>query len=156
MKPATFTETAILYEGMIVNQIKKLGIRQDYEEYYQCGLIGLWYAYERYDAKKGSFPAYAVVTVRGYILVRLNKECVVQERYVCVGEYDERFESKDAELGAQDFMSVLNERERHIISERFFAGKTMGEIACETGMTYYQTRWLYRQALEKMRDSVRG
>lgn len=156
MKPATFTETAVLYEGMIVNQIKKLGIRQDYEEYYQCGLIGLWYAYERYDAEKGSFPAYAVVTVRGYILERLKKECVVQERYVCVGEYDERFESKDAELVAQDFMSVLNERERHIISERFFAGKTMGEIACEMEMTYYQTRWLYRQALEKMRNSVRG
>ncbi|MDF4766701.1 sigma factor, partial [Vibrio parahaemolyticus] len=40
-----------------MNQIKKLGIYQDYEEYYQCGLIGLWHAYERYDAKKGSFPA---------------------------------------------------------------------------------------------------
>ncbi|MDA2424236.1 RNA polymerase subunit sigma-70, partial [Bacillus cereus] len=23
-------------------------------------------------------------------------------------------------------------------------------------MTYYQVRWMYRQALEKMRDSVRG
>ncbi|OSX99210.1 hypothetical protein BTJ45_03887 [Bacillus mycoides] len=62
--------------------------------------------------------------MRGYILERLKKERVVQERY--------------------------------IISERFFAGKKMGEIAIEMGMTYYQTRWLYRQALEKMRDSVRG
>ena len=53
-------------------------------------------------------------------------------------------------------MSVLDERERHIISERFFAGKKMGEIASEMGMTYYQVRWVYRQALEKMRDSVRG
>ncbi|PGA87746.1 sigma factor [Bacillus toyonensis] len=114
MKPATFTETVVLYEGMIVNQIKKLGIYQDHEEYYQCGLIGLWYAYERYEEGKGSFPAYAVITVRGYIL------------------------------------------ERHIISERFFVGKKMGEIACEMGMTYYQVRWIYRQALEKMRDSVKG
>nr|WP_278244854.1 sigma factor [Clostridium haemolyticum] len=32
--------------------------------------MGLWHAYERYDAKKGSFPAYAVITVRGYILER--------------------------------------------------------------------------------------
>ncbi|MGN4425578.1 sigma-70 family RNA polymerase sigma factor [Bacillus cereus group sp. MYBK30-1] len=154
MKPATFTETVVLYEGMIINQIKKLGIYQDYEEYYQCGLIGLWYAYERYDAEKGSFPAYAVVTVRGYILERLKKECVVQERYVCVGEYEERFECEDAGTRAKDFMSVLDERERHIISERFFTGKKIGEIATEMGMTYYQTRWVYRQALEKMRDSV--
>lgn len=156
MKPETFTETVVLYEGMIVNQIKKLGIYQDYEEYYQCGLIGLWYAYERFDAEKGSFPAYAVVTVRGYILERLKKECVVQERYVCTDQYEERFECEDAGTRAKDFMSVLDERERHIISERFFVGKTMGEIANEIGMTYYQVRWLYRQALEKMRDSVRG
>ncbi|EEL96415.1 RNA polymerase sigma factor [Bacillus mycoides DSM 2048] len=53
-------------------------------------------------------------------------------------------------------MSVLDEREKHIISERFFTGKNMGEIASEMGMTYYQVRWVYRQALEKMRDSVRG
>lgn len=75
---------------------------------------------------------------------------------MCVGEYEERFECEDMGTGAKDFMSVLNERERHIISERFFAGKKMGEIAIEMGMTHYQTRWLYRQALEKMRDSVRG
>ncbi|MFS8354538.1 sigma-70 family RNA polymerase sigma factor [Bacillus nitratireducens] len=135
---------------MIANQIKRLNVYQDYEEYYHCGLIGLWYAYERYEEEKESFLAYAVVTVRGHILGRLRTERVVQERYVCAGEYDERFEPEDAGTRAKDFMSVLNERERHIISERFFAGEKMGEIAIGMGMTYYQTRWLYRQALEKM------
>lgn len=93
MKPATFKEVVVLYEGMIVNQIKKLGIRQDFE---------------------------------------------------------------DVEIRVKDFMSVLDEKEKYIIFERFFVGKTMGEIALETEMTYYQVRWMYRQALEKMRDSVRG
>ncbi|MGE1013458.1 sigma-70 family RNA polymerase sigma factor [Bacillus wiedmannii] len=156
MKPATFTETVVLYEGMIVNQIKKLGIYQDHEEYYQCGLIGLWHAYERFDAEKGSFPAYAVVTVRGYILERLKKESALQERNVYVGEYEEIFTFEDAEIRAKDFMSVLDEKEKYIIFERFFAGKTMGEIASEMEMTYYQVRWVYRQALEKMRNSLRG
>ncbi|MCU5496657.1 RNA polymerase subunit sigma-70 [Bacillus wiedmannii] len=156
MKPATFTETVVLYEGMIVNQIKKLGIYQDHEEYYQCGLIGLWHAYERFDAEKGSFPAYAVVTVRGYILERLKKESVLQERNVYVGEYEEIFTFEDAEIRAKDFMSVLDEKEKYIIFERFFVGKTMGEIASEMEMTYYQVRWVYRQALEKMRNSLRG
>lgn len=146
MKPTTFTETVALYEGMIVNQIKKLGIRQDYEEYYQCGLIGLWHAYERFDAEKGCFPAYALVTVRGYML----------ERYVCVGEYEDIFHFEDIEMRVKDLMSVLDEKEKYIILERFFVGKTMGEIALEAEMTYYQVRWVYRQALEKMRDSVRG
>ncbi|PEK61920.1 sigma-70 family RNA polymerase sigma factor [Bacillus wiedmannii] len=156
MKPATFTETVVLYEGMIVNQIKKLGIYQDHEEYYQCGLIGLWHAYERFDAEKGSFPAYAVITVRGYILERLKKESALQERNVYVGEYEEIFTFEDAEIRAKDFMSVLDEKEKYIIFERFFVGKTMGEIASEMEMTYYQVRWVYRQALEKMRNSLIG
>ncbi|MCR6849741.1 sigma-70 family RNA polymerase sigma factor [Bacillus sp. IBL03825] len=156
MKPAIFTETVVLYEGMIVNQIKKLGIYQDHEEYYQCGLIGLWHAYERFDAEKGSFPAYAVVTVRGYILERLKKESALQERNVYVGEYEEIFSFEDVGLRVQDFMSVLDEKEKYIIFERFFVGKTMGEIASEMEMTYYQVRWVYRQALEKMRNSLRG
>ncbi|PFZ31881.1 sigma-70 family RNA polymerase sigma factor [Bacillus wiedmannii] len=156
MKPATFTETVVLYEGMIVNQIKKLGIYQDHEEYYQCGLIGLWHAYERFDAEKGSFPAYAVITVRGYILERLKKESALQERNVYVGEYEEIFTFEDAEIRAKDFMSVLDEKEKYIIFERFFVGKTMGEIASEMEMTYYQVRWVYRQGLEKMRNSLRG
>ncbi|KAA0785914.1 sigma-70 family RNA polymerase sigma factor [Bacillus sp. BPN334] len=156
MKPATFTETVVLYEGMIVNQIKKLGIYQDHEEYYQCGLIGLWHAYERFDAEKGCFPAYAFVTVRGYILERLKKESALQERNVYVGEYEEIFSFEDVGLRVQDFMSVLDEKEKYIIFERFFVGKTMGEIASEMEMTYYQVRWVYRQALEKMRNSLRG
>lgn len=156
MKPATFKEAVVLYEGMIVNQIKKLGIRKDYEEYYQCGLIGLWHAYERFNEKKGYFPAYAVVTVRGYILERLKKEFAVQERCVCVGEYEDIFHFEDVEIRVKDFMSVLDEKEKYIIFERFFVGKTMVEIALETEMTYYQVRWMYRQALEKMRDSVKG
>ncbi|MDD1370517.1 sigma-70 family RNA polymerase sigma factor [Bacillus sp. MHSD_36] len=156
MKPATFKEAVVLYEGMIVNQIKKLGIYQDHEEYYQCGLIGLWHAYERYDAKKGSFPAYAVITVRGYILERLKKEFAVQKKCVCVGEYEDIFHFEDIEMRAKDFMSVLDEKEKYIIFERFFVGKTMGEIATEMEMTYYQVRWVYRQALDKMRNSLRG
>lgn len=119
MKPATFKEAVVLYEGMIVNQIKKLGIRKDYEEYYQCGLIGLWHAYERFDEKKGCFPAYAVVTVRGYILERLKKEFAVQERCVCVGEYEDIFHFEDVEIRVKDFMSVLDEKEKYIIFERF-------------------------------------
>lgn len=116
----------MLYEGLIVNQIKKLGIYQDYEEYYQCGLIGLWHAYERYDAKKGSFPAYAVITVRGYILERLKKEFAVQEKCVCVGEYEAHFHFEDIEMKAKDFMSVLDEKEKYIIFERFFCRKDDG------------------------------
>ncbi|KFN03721.1 sigma-70 family RNA polymerase sigma factor [Bacillus clarus] len=156
MKPATFTDAVTLYEGMIRNQMKKLSIYRDYEEYYQCGLIGLWYAYERYEEGKGSFPSYAVVTVRGYILERLKKECKFQERYVCAEEIFEQLSEVTISSKVQDFISLLDEKEKYIIWERFFAGKTMHEIAKETRLTYYQVRWIYRQALEKMRKSIEG
>ncbi|CJW43796.1 RNA polymerase factor sigma-70 [Streptococcus pneumoniae] len=79
----------------------------------------------------------------------------MQEKCVCVGEYEDIFHFEDIEMKVKDFMSVLDEKEKYIIFERFFVGKTMGEIALETEMTYYQVRWVYRRALEKMRDSLR-
>lgn len=55
----------------------------------------------------------------------------------------------------QDYMSLLDEKEKHIIYERFYAGKKIHEIAEEMEMTYHQVRWVYRQALGKMRSSIR-
>ena len=72
-----------------------------------------------------------------------------------VGEYEDIFHFEDVEIRVKDFMSVLDEKEKYIILN-VFVGKTMGEIALETEMTYYQVRWMYRQAIEKMRDSVKG
>lgn len=76
--------------------------------------------------RKG-ISAYALVTVRGYILERLKKEFTVQERCVCVGEYEDIFHFEDVEMKVKDFMSVLDEKEKYIIFERFFVGKTMGK-----------------------------
>lgn len=152
MKPVTFTETVALYEKMIKNQMKKLCIYRDYEEYYQCGLIALWRAYEKYDEEKGSFPAYALVTVRGYLLERLKKECRVQDKEVCMEHYvleNIGGEEKQSEVFA--YMSMLEENEQFVLFEHFYGGKKMREIATELGMTYHQARWIYRQALNKMR-----
>ncbi|MGQ0454476.1 sigma-70 family RNA polymerase sigma factor, partial [Bacillus sp. SS-TM] len=89
-------------------------------------------------------------------LERLKKEFAVQERCVCVGEYEDIFHFEDVEIRVKDFMSVLDEKEKYIIFERFFVGKTMGEIALETEMTYYQVLADTSILLDNMRDSVRG
>ena len=59
--------------------------------------------------------------MRGYILERLKKESTLQERCVCVGvgEYEEIFHFEDVEIRVKDFMSVLDEKEKYIIFERF-------------------------------------
>ncbi|WP_459501892.1 sigma-70 family RNA polymerase sigma factor [Bacillus sp. C1] len=152
MKPATFTETVTSYEKMIKNQMKKLCLYKDYEEYYQCGLIGLWMAYEKYEEEKGTFSAYAFVTVRGYLLEKLKKESRFQKRHTFAGQ--EMLQNVcGAEISSEvwEYMSLLDEKEKRVISECFYVGKKIHEIADEMEMTYYQVRWIYRRALEKMR-----
>ncbi|SFJ68934.1 MULTISPECIES: sigma-70 family RNA polymerase sigma factor [unclassified Bacillus (in: firmicutes)] len=152
MKPVTFTETVALYEKMIKNQMKKLCIYRDYEEYYQCGLIALWRAYDKYDEKKGSFPAYALVTVRGYLLAQLKKERRFQDRETCTEQYIlESISGEEKRMEVFEYMSMLEENERFVLFEHFYGGKKMHEIADELGMTYHQARWIYRQALKKIR-----
>lgn len=132
--------------------MKKLCIYRDYEEYYQCGLIALWRAYEKYDEEKGSFPAYALATVRGYLLEQLKKECRVQDKEVCTEHYVlENIGGEEKQRETFEYMSMLEENEQFILFEHFYSGKKMHEIATELGMTYHQARWIYRQALNKMR-----
>ncbi|MGG2063473.1 MULTISPECIES: sigma-70 family RNA polymerase sigma factor [unclassified Bacillus (in: firmicutes)] len=152
MKPVTFTEAVALYEKMIRNQMKKLCIYRDYEEYYQCGLIALWRAYDKYDEEKGSFPAYALVTVRGYLLERLKKERRFQDRETCT-EHNilENIGGEEKQTEVLEYMSMLGAKERFVLVEHFYGGKKMHEIATELGMTYHQARWIYRQALKKIR-----
>lgn len=137
---------------MIKNQMKKLCIYRDYEEYYQCGLIALWRAYEKYDEEKGSFPAYALVTVRGYLLEQLKKERRFQDREACTEQNIlENIGGEEKRTEAFEYMSMLDENEQSVLFEHFYGGKKMREIATELGMTYHQARWIYRQALNKMR-----
>ncbi|WIY61117.1 sigma-70 family RNA polymerase sigma factor [Bacillus arachidis] len=155
MKPATFTETVTLYEKMIKNQMKRLCLYRDYEEYYQCGLIGLWKAYEKYEEEKGTFSAYAFVTVRGYLIEKLKKESRFQKRHTFAGQETlQNVCGAEASSEVQDYMSLLDEKEKHIIYERFYVGKKIHEIAEEMGMTYHQVRWVYRQALGKMQAEI--
>ncbi|EMA6342542.1 sigma-70 family RNA polymerase sigma factor [Bacillus cytotoxicus] len=156
MKPVTFTEAVTLYEKMIKNQMKRLCLYKDYEEFYQCGLIGLWMAYERYEEEKGSFSNYAFVTVRGYLLEKLKKENRFQTYHTCFEQEHLEHVCGVVEVSSEvyEYMSLLNEREKYVITESFFGGKTINEIADEMGLTYYQVRWIYRQALKKMRTEV--
>ena len=43
----------------------------------------------------------------------------MQEKCVCVGEYEDIFHFEDIEMKVKDFMSVLDEKEKYIIFERF-------------------------------------
>lgn len=155
MKPSTFEEAAQLYERMIRKQLKRLCIYRNHEEFYQCGLIALWKAYEQFDEQKGAFSTYAFYTVRGYLLGKLHKERRVEERQVVLEpELAETISAE--ELGSDSdffqYLAPLNGRQRLIVEERLYHGKKLTAIAQEHGMTYDQVRSFYRRALKKIKE----
>ena len=53
-------------------------------------------------------------------------------------------------------MEQLNERERYIISLRFFEGKTQTEVAGQIGISQAQVSRLEKNALKTMRQYLLG
>ena len=51
-------------------------------------------------------------------------------------------------------MKRLSEREKHIITLRFFSGKTQMEVADEIGISQAQVSRLEKGALERMRKFI--
>ncbi|WP_369901777.1 sigma-70 family RNA polymerase sigma factor [Bacillus manliponensis] len=153
MKPATFEDAVMLYENMIKGQLKKLCIYKNHEEYYQCGLIGLWRAYANYDEEKGSFPSYAYINVRGYLIEQLKKEKRFETRHTMMEQESMEYVSGKVEDKKVffEYTSMLNETERFIVTSYFYHRNKMDEIAEELRITYHQARWIYRKAMEKMR-----
>ena len=58
------------------------------------------------------------------------------------------------EIGVQDAMSRLSDREKHILMLRFFQGRTQMEVAGEIGISQAQVSRLEKAALSHMRKLV--
>lgn len=59
-------------------------------------------------------------------------------------------------LSVKELLNSLPERDRNIISWRFFEDKTQSEIAGRLGLSQVQVSRLERQALKKLRDLIGG
>jgi len=58
------------------------------------------------------------------------------------------------EISIKEAMKKLNDREKHIVSLRFFAGKTQMEVAEEIGISQAQVYRLEKAALKQLRKYV--
>jgi RNA polymerase sporulation-specific sigma factor len=57
-------------------------------------------------------------------------------------------------ISLNDGLQKLNEREKHILTMRFFEGKTQMEVAEEVGISQAQVSRLEKNALKHMRKYV--
>ncbi|HCF51279.1 MAG TPA: RNA polymerase sporulation sigma factor SigG [Syntrophomonas sp.] len=58
------------------------------------------------------------------------------------------------EISIKEAMKKLNEREKHIVSLRFFAGKTQMEVADEIGISQAQVSRLEKAALKQLKKYI--
>lgn len=73
-----------------------------------------------------------------------------------VSDKKNREENWVEELSLEAAMERLNERERHIITMRFFEGRTQMEVADEIGISQAQVSRLEKNALKVMRQYLTG
>ena len=58
------------------------------------------------------------------------------------------------ELALKDALSALGEREKHILSLRYYDGKTQTEVARAIGISQAQVSRLEKSALKRLRKAI--
>lgn len=141
------------YEPMLKAQLKSLSLYRDLEDYYQCALVALWKAYEQFEEGKGYFGAYAKQTVRGYLLVQLQRERRHEERFAAAPHTMFEMIPAEEQTDLLDW-DVLSPEQCHVIQGHFYGGKSMSCLAQEMGLSIHQVRYLHRTALKLLQAST--
>ena len=118
------TEEILKYEGLVKSITNKYNFRNDYDDLYQAGMIGLITALKKYDQKRESnFIDYAYFYIKGEILKTINSDYQVKVScvtYKLSKEINETRISLAQSLGREpttyEISYVLGESEEKIIS----------------------------------------
>ncbi len=123
---------------MLKNQLKKLHIYKEHEDYYQVAQILLWKAYQQFDATKGAFPGYAQHLVRCGLIDHLRKERIYEDRHEMI-EWDSKTEGLLGFFIQEEnhpLLDEIEERYKHLskrekiwLIETFINDRKLSEIA---------------------------
>ncbi|WP_185970886.1 sigma-70 family RNA polymerase sigma factor [Alkalicoccobacillus porphyridii] len=161
MMTLIFDEVLQQYTPLIKGQIKKLRLTQNYDEYYQVGVIALWDAFRRFEPEKGEFAAYAKLRVRGELISSLRKELVHSERYLLTSESTEHLlEHETAEMmdltadfSFTPFLQNLSAREWLYVEQILILGKSRKAVAEEQGVSLHTVSSWSKTARRKLRQA---
>lgn len=147
------------YEPMISASIRKLNIYRDHDSFIQAGRIALWQAWNRFDAAKGNFTAFAYRSIRGAMLDEMKKENKFEEHVMrmedkSLGNLIES-KSNDRTLnGLAEVMETLSSAEQELVQWLFIDGFTLSECAERVGITVAGIKKRRQRILEKLRSNV--
>ena len=162
-KDMEFNEVVEQYTPMIYSIIHKLHIQHNVEQFYQEGLVALWYAWKGYDASKANFSTYAYRTIRGMLLNMIKEDRRYYDAH-CVWnpEMDEvmpdvtiRKTIREQVEELESYMTPLTGNQRIWLIEYMVNGKKLDEIATEYGTTVAAVKAWRRGAIKNIKDYVR-
>jgi RNA polymerase sigma factor (sigma-70 family) len=164
LKNVDFEEVLSQYEPIIFNQLKKLGIYKNHDNFYQLGLIALWDAHKQFDPAKGKFQTLAISLVRGKMLDELKKERLNEQRYI---QYDIQDDADylppssivvDQVLERETIAAYcigLSEDQKIWVQMAIVEQKKIGEIAAELNVPVERVKSWRKQAIKKICRNIK-
>ncbi|RCW77340.1 sigma-70 family RNA polymerase sigma factor [Saliterribacillus persicus] len=92
MKEVDFSQLLKEFEPLIYHLIKKYGIRDPEDEFYQEAAISLWQAYQSYDKEKAKFSTYAYYCISRTLcnlIAKDQKEIAKKEKVLSATTFED-------------------------------------------------------------------
>ena len=117
-------DEVLKYEGLVRKIISKYNFRNDYDDLYQAGMVGLVSALKKYDAsRESSFLDYAYFWIKGEVLKTINNNYQVKlgsDSYKLYTEINKTKEELSQRLGREasnyEIGYILGVSEEKIVS----------------------------------------
>jgi RNA polymerase sigma factor (sigma-70 family) len=160
MENIEFDQIAHQYQPMIHKLIRSLHIYRNQKDFYQTALIALWEAQKCFDPRKGDFPSYAYMYIKGKILTEMTFENKKAERSVYPEEeYWCTIEDQSAgmPLEAEQLLSYcdqLTEKERKWVLAKFLEGLSTEDLAARENVTISAVKHWRVSAMKKLRGQT--
>ncbi|MCA1055238.1 sigma-70 family RNA polymerase sigma factor [Rossellomorea aquimaris] len=149
------------FDPMIHKIIHSLHIYNEQEEFYQTGLIALWEASQKFDARKGEFAPFAYSYIKGRILTELSGKAMHLSRQTYPKEeFWELVEDEcsDVPLAKETLLAYcehLTEGQIKWVMYTFMNMFTIKEIAAKEGVSPGAVKKWRQGARERLRGNIK-
>ena len=162
MKDMEFNEVVEQYTPMIYSIIHKLHIQHNEAQFYQEGLVALWYAWKGYDASKANFSTYAYWTIRGMLLNMIKEDRRYYDTHCgwnrgideIIPDLTIRKTIREQIEELECYFIPLTEKQKIWLIEYMVNGKKLDEIAAEYGTTVAAVKAWRRSAIKNIREYI--
>jgi len=157
-----FEEVLEQYEPMIFACLRKLRIYKNHESFIQVGRIGLWNAWQRFDATKGDFTPFAFRSIYGSLLDELKKgtqddRLVPAEDQILelmVNKHDRAMDCERWSEKVVEALSQLKLHEQQLIHLLFVEGFSLDEVVVHLGVSKSCVKKRRERTLGKLKEMM--